>query len=180
MPKEIAHFALARKTADALPKGLIFSNAVDRFFNLFVLGAVAPDIYFYYLAGPDKDRIQGLSKPFHRSDKKALLPVLSFLENREGQTGEDLPALALAAGVICHIMSDTRFHPLVYYYAGMDRIHKGATARHRQFETALDIWFWHQDPWEHRVRRLVSSVETGRAELIRLLSCLSSAGGSGG
>ncbi len=138
MPKEIAHFALAEEVGRNLPRNSLFFDPVQKFSFLFLLGAVTPDTPFCYLAGPKKKHIQALSRPFHQAGAGALMPVLNFLD--KDRTPE---ALALAAGVVCHIMSDTTFHPLVYYYAGMDNIHNGATARHRYFETAMDIHFRH-------------------------------------
>lgn len=138
MPKEIAHFALAEEVGRHLPRNSLFFDPIRKFSFLFLLGAVTPDTPFCYLAGPKKKRIQALSRPFHQAGTGALKPVLDFLDQDRKPE-----ALALAAGVICHIMSDTTFHPLVYYYAGMDNIHDGATARHRYFETAMDIHFRH-------------------------------------
>lgn len=115
MPKEIAHFTMARMTRKALGKRQSpFSEAAARFPALFDLGAVTPDINFYCMAGPGAEEIRALSAPFHRTDRRALLPVLEFLDRRLAQGKHDAPALALAAGLICHIMADTIFHPLVY------------------------------------------------------------------
>ena len=124
---------------------------------LFVLGGVTPDINFYCMAGPGAKQIQALSAPFHRPDRKALTPVLEFLDRRLANGKKDLPALALAAGAICHIMADTVFHPLVYYFAGMDGVHPGATVRHRQFETAMDLYFWQDGRRDHWLGTRVAS-----------------------
>jgi membrane-bound metal-dependent hydrolase YbcI (DUF457 family) len=140
MPKEITHWTLASTVANKLPEGSLFFEPIRSFSNLFLLGAITPDIPFYYLAGPKTKVIQGLSAPFHGTDGRALLPALTFLDNYPDQN----PAvLAFAAGVICHILADTLFHPLVYYFAGMDGVHPGATTRHREFETAMDLYFLH-------------------------------------
>lgn len=167
MPKEITHFALAATLERSLPRTSLFSGPVRKFFNLFLLGAIAPDIPFYYLAGPSRKRVQELSVPFHRAHERALMPVLAFLEKDMSP-----PALALAAGVISHLLSDTHFHPLVHYYAGMDGVHRGATGRHRTFETALDIHFWYMFRGETCLNRVVKNSEVSRAELCRLLAGL--------
>lgn len=143
MPKEITHWSLAAATAEKLPQGSLFYKPIHSFFNLFLLGAITPDLPFYYLAGPKSAVIQKLSSPFHGRDERSLVPVLAFLDQHRDK---DPAALAFAAGVICHIMADTLFHPLVYYFAGMKGIHPGATARHRQFETAMDLHFWQYQP----------------------------------
>ncbi len=164
MPKEITHFALARSLAQAVPETSAFYSPVQRFPYLFCLGAVTPDIPFFTLAGPGAYKIQALSTPFHGKDRRALGPVLGFLDRNRSE-----PAMALAAGVICHVLSDTRFHPLVYYYTGMDQAHAGATARHRQFETAMDLYFQYQYPGETSLGQVAKRIEISRAHLNKFL-----------
>jgi len=173
MPKEIAHFTMARMTGKALGKEHApFREAVEKYPALFVLGGVAPDINFYCMAGPGAKQIQALSAPFHQSNRKALLPVLEFLDRRLAGKKLDFPALALAAGAVCHIMADTVFHPLVYYFAGMDGVHPGATARHRQFETAMDLYFWQDGPGDPWLGRHLFFLEIPRQEVTVLLADL--------
>lgn len=167
MPKEITHFALASELGRSLSGDSLFYGPVKKFPNLFLLGAVTPDVPFYYLTGRYRKRVQDLSSPFHRTNGRALLPVLEFL-NRD----QSPPALALAAGVICHILSDTHFHPLVYYYAGMDGVHKGATGRHRTFETALDQHFWFLFRGETSLNQVVQNLEMSKGGLCRILAGL--------
>lgn len=138
MPKDIAHVTIAKKVFENLPKNSVFGSAAERYYYLFLYGSVVPDIPFYYVAGPHSAFVQSISDPLHGTDAKSIYPVLRFLEKREPDR------IALAAGILCHIMTDTFFHPLVYYMAGMDGIHPGATARHRYFETILDYHFWSQ------------------------------------
>ena len=164
MPKEMTHFALARFLARAVPETSAFYSPVQRFPYLFCLGAVTPDIPFFTQAGPGADKIQALSLPFHGSDSRALGPVLGFLDRHQSER-----ALALAAGVICHIFSDTRFHPLVYYYTGMDLIHAGATAKHRQFETAMDLYFQYLCPGDTSLGQVVKNIEISRTHLNKFL-----------
>lgn len=136
MPKEMSHWFLADLIRGDISGNTLFAGPVRAYPNLFFLGAVSPDIPFYYVAGPGSTELQALALPFHRQDSRALTPVLDFLDRfRDGD------ALALAAGAICHILSDTAFHPLVCYLAGMEGVHAGATARHRYVETALDVHF---------------------------------------
>jgi hypothetical protein len=161
MPKEIAHWTLAEDMAKEIPKGSLFYKPIQDFSNLFFLGATAPDIPFYYLAGPKRACIQEKSIPFHGTDARALKPVLAFLDQNPNS---DPDRLAFAAGVICHILGDTIFHPLVYYFSGMGGIHPGATARHRQFETAMDLHFWYlsDDKSRASLGRLVRTLEISK------------------
>ena len=207
MPKEIAHFTMARMMRDQMIRARMeddqtiedqsgkdlageaygpFREAVRRYPSLFILGAVVPDINFYCMAGSGAKEIQALSAPFHRCDRRALLPVFEFIDRRlarrKAVSQGDLPALALAAGVVCHILADTIFHPLVYFYAGMDGVHPDATVRHRQFETAMDLYFWQTDPKErgHWIGRRISAAEISNQALVSLLGDLYQAGPLGG
>lgn len=139
MPKEITHLLLAKKAFDSLPVTSLFHDPIKKNFNLFLAGSVAPDTPFYYIFGPHCRSIQKTAEKFHTSDSSSLVPVLDFLNRMpEKEPG----ALAFSAGVCCHILSDTVFHPMIYYFCGVDGIHDGATTRHRAFETALDYYFW--------------------------------------
>jgi len=140
MPKEITHWALAEALVKELPKDSLFYKPIQAFPNLFFLGAITPDIPFYYLKGPKLALIQDKSTPFHCTDARSLMPVLEFLDKNPDR---DPAVLAFAAGVVCHILADTIFHPLVYYFSGMAGLHPGAIARHHQFETAMDLHFWY-------------------------------------
>lgn len=134
MPKEITHWYLADRIRAGIPGESVFHGPCHEYENLFFLGAVTPDTPFYYLLGPGSKPVRAASGQFHTPDRRALRPVLRFLERFP-----EAPALALAAGVMCHLVSDTMFHPLVVYFSGKDGVHDGATARHRQFETAMDL-----------------------------------------
>ncbi|RLB91998.1 MAG: hypothetical protein DRH26_07135, partial [Deltaproteobacteria bacterium] len=169
MPKEITHWTLAATVANKLPKCSLFFDPIRSHPNLFLLGAITPDIPFYYLAGPKTALIQALSAPFHGTDGRALLPALTFLDNYPDQNPA---ALAFAAGVICHLLADTLFHPLVYYFAGMDGLHPGATARHRKFETAMDLYFLHLSQGRSPVSlaRVIKNLEVSTGQGCRFMA----------
>ncbi len=179
MPKEISHWYLAGLVRENLPEESVFYKPVHTHENLFFLGAVAPDIPFYYLVGPKKIRIQAAAEPFHRPDTRGLAPVLSFFDSILFSQ-PDPAALSLGAGIICHILSDTAFHPLVYYYSGMSSVHPGATARHRQFETALDLYFQHlAGPGAGTcLGSILEKVEVSKSRLLKLLGELFNLSGS--
>ncbi|MFH2057370.1 MAG: zinc dependent phospholipase C family protein [Pseudomonadota bacterium] len=139
MPKEIAHISLAQKVFRHLPENSLFLGSIKKHFNLFLYGSIAPDTCYYYLLGPHSSFIQNQSKKFHTTDTSSLLPVLNFLKHFPDN---DPKAMAFAAGICCHIMTDTLFHPMIYYFSGMEDQHTDATTRHRLIETALDIHFW--------------------------------------
>lgn len=167
MPKEITHFALAEQVNRALPETSKFFQPVKKLPMLFLIGAVCPDSPFYYQLGPKKKQIQALASPLHLPAKEALLPVLKFLNHHRTPA-----ALALAAGIVSHTMSDTTFHPLVYYYAGMKGLHTGADARHRFFETAMDLHFQYLFHGPTRLHKVIRQAKISKSELYQLLSSL--------
>lgn len=138
MPKEITHISLAKDLETHLDPSSLFHGPVNANSNLFLYGAVAPDSCYYYLAGPHSRFIQNQSQKYHTADPSSLAPVLRLL-NKSGPA--DSKALAFAAGLSCHLIADTIFHPIVYYFSGIEGLHPGADTRHRTFETALDLYF---------------------------------------
>ncbi len=139
MPKEIAHIHLAKDVFFHLPESSLFSKAIRTHFNLFLYGAIAPDTFYYYLFGPNPSFVLNLSHRIHAQNGSSLLPFLNFLNHFKK---EEPGALAFLAGICCHIMTDTIFHPMVYYFCGMAGVHSNAEIRHITFETALDVYFW--------------------------------------
>jgi len=140
MPKEITHINLAKAVFDHLPGTSRFHRAIQAHFNLFLYGAVAPDTFYYYLAGPKRAFIQGLSRQIHADHPPPLDLVIDFLNYFKFR---EPAAIAFAAGICCHLITDTVFHPMVYYFCGIKGLHPGAETRHRAFETALDVHFWY-------------------------------------
>lgn len=138
MPKEIAHICIARKMAEKLPPKSLFHNPVKDHLLVYLYGSLATDSFYFYLAGPYKKEIKALSGRFHQPDQKGLKPILQFLTHYRNQNPQ---ALAFAAGVGCHLITDSWFHPMVYYFSGIKGLHEGADARHRAFETAMDLYF---------------------------------------
>lgn len=169
MPKEITHWTLAALLAKELPIDSLFYEPIQAFPNLFFLGAIAPDIPFYHLAGPKTSFIQTLGAPLHGYDARSLVPVLALMDQNPAR---EPSALAFAAGVICHVLADTSFHPLVYYFSGKEGIHAGATARHRQFETALDLHLSFLYRPEVSLARVVRNLEVPRKRVTGFLASL--------
>lgn len=165
MPKEISHWTLAAGMAEKLAEKSLFTAAVHEYPHLFLYGAVAPDTPFTYVTGPDNAWIQELAGQFHQTDEKALAPIFRLLKS---SNGKDAAACAFAAGMVCHVISDTVFHPLVEYFTGHVERHKGAITRHHLFETALDYYFWkHSDDFSRvSLTRIFQKLETPKSRLI--------------
>ena len=171
MPKEIAHISLAKAVFHHLPETALFHGSIKNHFNLFLYGAVVPDAFYYYLVGPHSSFIQSQSKKFHTDDATSLIYVLDFLNRFPDKNSK---TLAFAAGVCCHIITDTVFHPMVYYFCGMEGLHLGATARHRAFETALDLYFWHNNKDKEAVSLgpILNHLDLSKQQLIHYFELL--------
>lgn len=144
MPKERTHWILADKILDSpgCPelKKIISSNR-----NLYYVGAVAPDIPLYYLWGREKERIR---KAFEKTHGKNGGNTLSFLAEFVRNYGNALPpsSWAFLSGIVCHVMADSQFHPMVIYFCGTSQNANEAerrisSARHNTFETYLDLHY---------------------------------------
>lgn len=129
---------LAQDVCREIPADSIFCEAIHRNFNLFLYGAVAPDSCFHYILGPRRSVINHAGSVFHTTNSSSLVPILEFLKRFPQK---EMDALAFAAGLCCHIMTDTVFHPMVFYFSGAKGVHPDSDARHRMLETLLDLHF---------------------------------------
>lgn len=171
MPKEIVHMGLADRVSSKIRKGSAFRGPVRKHPSLFCYGAVAPDTGSYYLKGPRSKRVQLAGRKFHVHTAAAINPVIDLLNQKSAQPDA---VLAFAAGVFCHIIADTIFHPMIYYFCGLDQVHKGATERHRLFETVMDAYAdIYADGFSARkVKTVFAGVECRPSQASRLLEML--------
>lgn len=169
MPKEIAHNHLARLLASRLPEKCLFHAPIQEHFHFFLYGAMVPDSFYFYIAGPKVAELQALSNRFHRSDEKSLEPLIVFLDHFQTKSPE---ALAFAAGICCHLIADSLFHPMVFYFCGMEGLHAQADARHRAFETAMDIHFWALAQREAKIQSIFRTVLESGSPLRHFLNIL--------
>lgn len=137
MPKELTHIQMAELLFGQLPDTSLFKYPIKNNYDLFLYGALVADTFYYYTAGPKKDLVNSLSNQMHIDNESSLLPVIRLLSTVKK---DDSAALAFAAGICCHLVTDTVFHPLVFYYSGIKGLHPGADTRHRRFETLLDLY----------------------------------------
>lgn len=178
MPKEITHWILAGRVHKDLSQHSLFCLPVKQFPNIFLMGSVAPDTPFMRVAGKKARQIQALSNPLHATGNTSLLPVIWFLKQFPKK---DPAALAFAAGVICHILTDTCFHPMIGYYSGLEGVHPGARARHRLFETAMDYHFINSCTEEppKSLFQIIRSLEIPKKKAVEFLAILLGAHGQG-
>lgn len=144
MPKEITHWIVAQKAADCAPDSHIRRVIKDNM-SLYLAGSALVDSPYYAFIGGDKKLLDkagarlhgiGLESPF-----TAVLQVPAIATGVDGNR-----ALAFTLGALTHIITDTAFHPMVYYLTGdyddPDAARrKKAVTLHRLLETWMDVWF---------------------------------------
>jgi hypothetical protein len=147
MPKEITHWILAQRTAEAL-RDTRLGDAALACPNALKLGAVFPDMA-YYLTGKTDLAALGAktARAYHGShgqDTYILPRALLTRALSANPTEDQIPRLAFLTGVAAHLHADMAFHPLVFYLTGNTQDpdparRTRAVRKHRQFETLLDI-----------------------------------------
>jgi len=135
MPKEYTHWCLAEKTRRSLEKrNPELAKLIFAYHHVFLIGAVAPDILFYYSTGPVRELFRNCAVTLHGNRGFDTLHPLSYLLAADDYNPTPA-ALAFLCGYATHVAVDSNFHPLVYYYVGLDR------REHHAFESILDLYF---------------------------------------
>lgn len=153
MPKELTHWHIAR---EAWQKGLpaqvgeiIASNPA-----LYYIGAVAHDIAFYDLSKPSEASIEHVANQLHGvNGENTLVPLSEMMETALNQNNKQ-SLLAFILGMLTHFVTDSTFHPMVYYMSGNyfaenPEERSKAVFRHRLLETAIDLWLETVNPIEY-------------------------------
>lgn len=148
-----------------MPRELIHWGVIERVFNRVLaerprldgivvphlaagkVGAVAHDAPYFLRGG--KQCFEYAAKTLHGyAGEDTLQPLRNFVSLIRSQIApsEQAPYWAFLIGMISHVVTDSHFHPFVYYCTG-DYYHpdkeerSAARARHRLFEVQLDAWF---------------------------------------
>ena len=145
MPKAIAHWLIAEKTAERL-KDTELGGAMRAHPNALRLGAVFPDLP-YFLRGKEPwiNRCRVMGNEWHGSGGEDTHRLLRrILAMRPPGAGLTPPQQAFLAGVASHLRADIAFHPLVYhltgnYYDPDPAKRSRAVRNHRRLETLLDM-----------------------------------------
>lgn len=147
MPKEITHWILAQRIAEAL-RDTRLGDAALACPNALKLGAVFPDMAYYLTGKTDLARLGAeTARAYHGThgqDTYILPRALLSRALNAGPTEDQIPRLAFLTGVAAHLHADMAFHPLVFYLTGNtqdpDPARRSRAVRdHRRFETLLDI-----------------------------------------
>ena len=181
MPKELAHWWLARETLESFKNTCpLLAGLLERNTNVFLLGAIGPDYLFYYLYGSELGRFGEASKILHGAaggDTLAIVAKTADTWYAEGENAVPEAVWAFLFGYACHVAADSVFHPLVFYIAGKGD--KEAVYNHHLFETVMDLYV--KDVLKPaglplRLRSLSSRMEMKRDAFLGLLGFVSFAG----
>jgi hypothetical protein len=159
VPKELTHWMIARAAAARLEAAAIprTGESVRCCPEAFLLGAVAHDGPFYL---PKAGRMAGIAARLHgKGADDAYAPVKRAIADLPAGTRTGSPAIAFAAGALCHMAADAVFHPAVFYFTGFashpDETVRGACIfRHREFESAMDLHFASEPGAERKLHAL--------------------------
>lgn len=153
MPKELTHWQVARKAYQGLIptsiKGIIASSP-----ELYYLGTVAHDVPFYDLSQPAEARIEWIGNHLHGvNGENTLVPLLNLVSQVLQKPVKDY-LLSFLLGMFTHYVTDSTFHPVVYYLSGNyfdeDPDKRGkAIFRHRLLETGIDLWLETLEPLDY-------------------------------
>jgi len=155
MPKEMTHWLIAGKALNRLKPGTEICNILENFRNLYLVGAVLPDTPAHILTGREKNLVKELDREFHDPRESSFAPGARLLSSLDSSI---TPAyLALLTGTLTHIITDSVFHPFVYYFCGADDIRK-----HYRLETYIDLYFMKQ--YSRNFRSLKKILKSGEAD----------------
>lgn len=144
MPKELTHWILAEKTFEKMDAS-VFKNFIQKYKQLYYIGAVILDSPFYNLFSKQDDPTTRLGKQFHDQSEFNLYRRFINILRRFNHNPPD-SFWAFIAGVITHIHADQTFHPFIFYFCGKGPVPNAETretdqARHRKLEAFLDLHY---------------------------------------
>jgi len=173
MPKEIAHWTLAEKTAARLPDHSTLKSTINSHRSMYYLGAVILDTPFYCLYGRNAFKT-GAAQNIHDNSTNSFSPLISLINNVIPLTP---PIISMVLGLISHIFVDATFHPMVNYFSGDKRNpqrKREVQYRHHELETLIDLYFMNQVDLINKGRFYLSyrSKELDESSFLNALSCL--------
>lgn len=174
MPKEITHWLVATKVLDNLHNSRL-KAMVSRNRDYYLMGAVIYDSPYSYPGLTSKQKeFRKIANQLHGvNGENVLQPFQNLVTRAIAEPDEKL--LAFALGVFTHVVTDSVFHPMVYYFTGnyySEDKHKQnqAVSNHRWLETRLDLWFL--DKLQDRVsldKKFLRQIVGGTSDIASLL-----------
>lgn len=177
MPKEHCHWVLAEKIRKNLTSPFL-QKIIQENINLYYFGAVVLDSPFYRFWGKKNEKFQTLGQKLHGYGKNNTLSFLSPIAGHYGNYTE-APLWSCLLGMVTHVVVDSQFHPLIYYFCGSrfsdnPQTSNKAVYRHRLLETYLDFLYKQNFrlPREITVDSLYFNLEMENHEFITLVNQL--------
>ena len=159
MPREIVHWAVldqgtSQLQASGAPQ---VHECLVRYKSAAYLGAILHDAPYYYRFGGKS--FEAVAEWLHgRHGEDTFVPMRELANEIQSATcslEERIAHWAMLFGMISHMVTDTVFHPMVFYFSGdyydpRPEQREDARARHRLLEVYLDSWFRaHKGPFLH-------------------------------
>ncbi len=148
MPREFIHWGVVERVFDRLRvEAPNLENLLKDGLPAAKAGAIAHDIP-YFLPG-DTEGFDAIAAVLHgASGEDTFEPLRNFssLIQRQTPRADQGRLWAFLVGMVSHVVTDSRFHPFVYYWTG-DYNHPDpeersrARTRHRLFEVQMDLSF---------------------------------------
>lgn len=150
MPKELTHWQVARRAFQGEIKVSI-RDIIASAAHLYYMGAVAHDIPFYDLSTPAEASLERVGNYLHGVNGENTLVPLQDILTAALKDPEKRYLLSFFLGMLTHYVTDSTFHPAVYYLSGnyfdSDPVRRSkAVFRHRLLETGLDLWLETREP----------------------------------
>ncbi len=123
MPDIIAHNLFGKEVKKRLNKETL--NFIKDYENLFQLGFLGPDLFFYYKP-TKKNEISTLGLDLHKTEGQKFFS--NILRKNIANNG----SIAYTLGMCCHFALDRACHPTI------DRLGNNSTIYHRTLESNLD------------------------------------------
>jgi hypothetical protein len=149
MPKDIVHWLVAQRSADALggaPGAEVYGPAIHERWPCLLLAAVLHDaLYYLRVEAPESvRRLPNILHGQHGEDTHSLLRLqLAHVASAPDAQQRDSRIAALV-GLASHIQADALMHPAIYHLTGRyddpdPQQRTKAVQRHRLMETVMDI-----------------------------------------
>lgn len=174
MPKEITHWIVSIKTAEALHKTRLGEAALKNL-NALKFGAIFQDILFNLPNTRKNALYRNISYSLHGANGEDTHEQIRHFTTaiQENPCSDQL--LAFLLGVVTHIKTDMVFHPMVYYLTGNPRnteppLRSEAIQKHRRFESLVDLYFYGEskDVNKHTIQSILKDLDIPASQIIEL------------
>ncbi len=173
MPKEITHWIIAKEALLSLQNSTPIKRAILNTENLYFCSATLPDTPYYY-RGKKGESLRISADRFHNHQQNSFSAFQQVLQSPTNLSFE--AELSAIAGIISHIVTDAVFHPMICFLSGRESgpYRQKAIAKHRIFETSLDLFFLEQDESDAKLllSQYVTDLEVDQKDLCTILSQL--------